>query len=202
MGIDGVPDDQDPLQPPVPSVTSLPPVSSTLTSSTSSTLSTPSTTTTTALTTTATQPPKATSTSPADGNLDDEQPGTSNGECRLLGPFALFVQAGLGAVAVLSLVFKRYRERPRRPVKVWFFDVSKQVLGSVLLHILNLLFSMFSSGNFELATVAQSAQYTGQFKETITAQVQEVDGHKPNPCSFYLINLAIDVSPGCALKGQ
>lgn len=97
--------------------------------------------------------------------------GDDNGECRLLGPFSLFIQAALGALALLSLVYKRWRERPQRPVKVWAFDVSKQVFGSAMLHLANLLMSLFSAGQLEIR------------KE-----------YKPNPCSFYLLNLGIDVS--------
>ena len=108
------------------------------------------------------------------------QAGAENGECRLLGPFALIVQAGLGVLALSSLVFKRWRERPRRPMKVWFFDVSKQVVGSVLLHLLNVLMSMISSEDYQLAGSAK--------------QVSGEDGRQPNPCSFYLINIAVDVS--------
>lgn len=98
---------------------------------------------------------------------DDED----NGECRLLGPFSLVVQAALGMLALLSLVYKRWRERPQRPVKVWAFDASKQVFGSSMLHLFNLLMSMFSAGQFEITSK-----------------------YKPNPCSFYLLNLGIDVS--------
>lgn len=189
MDIDGVPDEQEPIQPPVPSITGLPPAHTT------SSIPKSSTTKTVASPTTASIIPPPTTTAPAEKNPDEQQPGAANGECRLLGPFALFVQGGLGIFALLSLVIKRFRERPRRPVKVWFFDVSKQVIGSILLHVLNLLFSMFSSGNYELVSAAQSSSV--QFKDTITAQVQEIDGHKPNPCSFYLINLAIDVGIPC-----
>lgn len=105
----------------------------------------------------------------------DSHPGADNGECRLLGPFALIIQGSLGALALLSLVYKRWRERPQRPIKVWTFDVSKQVVGSMLLHIANLLMSMLSSG--ELATPTFKA-----------------NEYHANPCSFYLLNLAIDVS--------
>lgn len=94
-----------------------------------------------------------------------------NGECQLLGPFSLLIQAALGGLALLSLVYKRYRERPQRPLKIWVFDVSKQVFGSVMLHLANLVLSMFSAGHFEIT--------------------QE---YQPNPCSFYLLNLGIDVS--------
>ena len=103
----------------------------------------------------------------ADGTPDEE----GSSECRLLGPFSLLVQAALGALALLSLVYKRWRERPQRPVKVWAFDVSKQVFGSAMLHLANLLMSMFSAGQFEITST-----------------------YKPNPCSFYLLNLGIDVS--------
>ncbi|KAJ5169302.1 uncharacterized protein N7500_002085 [Penicillium coprophilum] len=95
------------------------------------------------------------------------------GECKLLGPFSVFVQIALGGLALLSLVFKRWRERPQRPVKVWAFDVSKQVFGSVMLHMLNLVMSMFSAGQLEIR-----------------------NSYKPNPCSFYLLNLGIDTTLG------
>lgn len=115
----------------------------------------------------------------AQGNpLDGEK---DNGECNLLGNFALIVQGALGLLAVSSLVVKRWRESPRRPVKIWFFDVSKQVFGSVLLHLANILMSMLSSGKFDVAA-----------KTTLAGTNEK--GDQPNPCSFYLLNLAIDVS--------
>lgn len=104
----------------------------------------------------------------------DAQAGAENGECRLLGPFALFIQGALGVLALGSLVFKRWRERPQRPFKIWAFDASKQVVGSSLLHIANLLMSMLSSGG--LTPTPRAGDY------------------QANPCSFYLLNLAIDVS--------
>ncbi|KAI9376496.1 vacuolar membrane protein-domain-containing protein [Aspergillus egyptiacus] len=123
-----------------------------------------------------TLPTPATST-PAAATYTPIGPGPSedvdNGECRLLGPFSLLVQASLGLLALLSLVYKRWRERPQRPVKVWAFDASKQVFGSSMLHLLNLLMSMFSAGQFEITSK-----------------------YKPNPCSFYLLNLGIDTTLG------
>ncbi|KAE8350241.1 Vaculolar membrane protein-domain-containing protein [Aspergillus coremiiformis] len=95
------------------------------------------------------------------------------GECRLLGPFSLLVQVALGALALLSLVYKRWGERPQRPLKVWAFDVSKQVFGSAMLHLANLLMSMFSAGQLEITSK-----------------------YKPNPCSFYILNLGIDTTLG------
>lgn len=96
-------------------------------------------------------------------------------ECHLLGPFALIIQGSLGLLALLSLVFKRWRERPQRPLKVWAFDASKQVVGSMLLHVANLLMSLLSSGK-------------------LAVTLENPDKFQANPCSFYLLNLAIDVS--------
>lgn len=107
---------------------------------------------------------------PVFSGTPDGEDSDSNGECQLLGPFSLLVQAALGALALLSLVYKRWKERPQRPLKIWSFDVSKQVFGSAMLHLANLLMSMFSAGQFEIR------------KE-----------YQPNPCSFYLLNLGIDV---------
>ncbi|QDS78175.1 hypothetical protein FKW77_005338 [Venturia effusa] len=110
----------------------------------------------------------------------------NSGECQLLGPFALLIQAALGILALSSLVFKRYRETPRRPIKVWAFDASKQVVGSMLLHLANLLMSMLSSGQLDIDQKAKQA----------AAFAQADEGRQPNPCSFYLLNLAIDTTIG------
>lgn len=115
--------------------------------------------------------------------LQEKEPGAENGECRLLGPFALMIQAGLGVLALLSLVWKRQRERPRRPVKVWLFDVSKQVFGSVLLHLLNLVMSEIpASKGYDIQAQAKN--------------IKDETGRRPNPCSFYLINIAVDTTIG------
>jgi hypothetical protein len=141
--------------------------------------------------TTASEVPASTSVATASSSPKD---GTNNGECQLLGPFAVIVQAALGLLALLSLVFKRWRERPQRPVKVWAFDASKQVFGSALLHLANLLMSMFSSGELASGLAKQAV-------DKISAEAQ----HQPNPCSYYLLNLGIDTTIGipiliCILK--
>jgi hypothetical protein len=112
-------------------------------------------------------------------------------ECHLLGSFALIVQGALGAVALLSLVVKRWREESKRPWKIWFFDVSKQVVGSMLTHILNLAMSML--GSVELIHAAKNAASKANAAD---AEGSNTQGERttPNPCSFYLLNLAIDVS--------
>jgi len=122
-----------------------------------------------------------------------KEPQPDTGECELLGKFAILVQGALGVLALLALVYKRWRERPQRPVKVWFFDASKQVVGSVLVHIANLLMSMLSSGQFSISLDASTVAQRG-LNSLVRRAVDGEEGYSPNPCSFYLLNLAIDVS--------
>jgi hypothetical protein len=44
--------------------------------------------------------------------------------------------------ALAALLVKRWQEVPKRPSRVWLFDVSKQVAGGVFLHLWNILFSL------------------------------------------------------------
>ncbi|KAI2636190.1 vacuolar membrane protein-domain-containing protein [Xylaria nigripes] len=125
-----------------------------------------------------------------DGTSSGGGGGGGEGECRLLGPFALFVQLALGGLALLSLVYKRWRERPQRPLKIWFFDVSKQVFGSVLVHIANIFMSMLTSGRFSIGLESTVAQTAARLLR------REQFPYVPNPCSFYLLNLAIDTTLG------
>ncbi|KAH6998282.1 vacuolar membrane protein-domain-containing protein [Ilyonectria sp. MPI-CAGE-AT-0026] len=124
--------------------------------------------------------PQATASSPSE-SIYDESPG----DCQLLGSFALIVQAALGGLALMSLVFKRWRERPQRPLKIWFFDVSKQVFGSVLVHMANIFMSMLTSGRFSV-----------QVDPSARNAARGDDDYTPNPCSFYLLNLGIDTTLG------
>jgi hypothetical protein len=122
-------------------------------------------------------------------------PPEDNGECKLLDGFAVFIQGALGLLALLALVYKRWRERPQRPFKIWFFDVSKQVVGSVLVHIANLVMSMLSSGQLSMKVDASVISGRGLGAALLGARDVDAQGkYKPNPCSFYLLNLAIDVS--------
>ncbi|KAL2271289.1 hypothetical protein VTJ83DRAFT_660 [Remersonia thermophila] len=144
------------------------------------------------------------------------------GDCSLLGPFAILVQLALGALALLSLVWKRWRERPQRPVRIWFFDVSKQVFGGVLVHAANVFMSLLTSGRFSIeaeADVVAATAVTRLARRAVNgvvrvglaatglAAVAKRDGeaatasgdgeeYVPNPCSFYLLNLAIDTTIG------
>jgi hypothetical protein len=58
--------------------------------------------------------------------------------CSLLGgDIGVLVQVILGLAFVFALFFKRWREKPRRPMLVWAFDASKQGVSGFLQHFIN-----------------------------------------------------------------
>jgi hypothetical protein len=77
------------------------------------------------------------------------------------------VQALLGLLVILSLVYKRHRESPKRPWEIWVFDVAKQLAGQMFVHGVNLLIS---------GVVAQIAS--------------------GNACVLYFLNILIDTTLG------
>jgi hypothetical protein len=71
----------------------------------------------------------------------------SNSKCEMFGGFGFFIQAVLGAAAFSILIVKRYIEKPRRPWKIWFYDVAKQIISSLVLHLFNLIISAILSSD-------------------------------------------------------
>ena len=69
-------------------------------------------------------------------------------------------------------------------------------MGSVLVHVANLLMSMLSSGQFSIKLDANSVsgRQLGALAMLGARDVHAQGKYRPNPCSFYLLNLAIDVS--------
>lgn len=51
------------------------------------------------------------------------------------------VQAALGILVILTLVYKRQRELQKRPWRIWLFDVSKQIVGQMFIHGTNVFLS-------------------------------------------------------------
>lgn len=119
----------------------------------------------------------STPTSPAAGPMTTDSPtlplpipDTDVKQCRLLGPTALVVQALMGVMVILSLVWKRNHESPRRPWRIWIFDVSKQVVGQIVVHLSNVFISDL---------VAHHSSN--------------------NPCTLYFLNVLVDTTVGVAL---
>jgi hypothetical protein len=71
----------------------------------------------------------------------------SNSKCEMFGGFGFLIQAILGAAAFSILIVKRYIEKPSRPWKIWFYDVAKQIISSVVLHLFNLIISAILSSD-------------------------------------------------------
>ncbi|KAI3616689.1 vacuolar membrane protein [Moniliophthora roreri] len=74
-------------------------------------------------------------------DADPQYPGVDNRSCQLLGPTALVVQGLMGILVIISLIYKRHREPHKRPWKIWLFDVSKQIVGQMFVHGVNVLIS-------------------------------------------------------------
>ena len=71
----------------------------------------------------------------------NETSSNEESKCEMFGGFGFLIQAILGAAAFSILILKRYLEKPRRPWKIWFYDVAKQIISSLVLHLFNLIIS-------------------------------------------------------------
>ena len=87
--------------------------------------------------------------------------------CEILGIKSIILQVFLALASFSTLIIKRYFERPQRPWKIWFFDVSKQICSAGTQHFLNLLVSSFVSTKSE-----------------------------SNDCKWYFINFLLDTTLG------
>lgn len=107
----------------------------------------------------------------SDNNNDDED---SDESCKLMDGFAIFIQLSLCFTALLTLLYKRSKESPRRPIQIWALDVSKQFAGAAMIHFINIGISYAAS---------QPANH----------------GRATNLCTWYFLNVAIDTTLGVFL---
>ena len=82
-------------------------------------------------------------------NTTDTDTDSSSEKCEMFGAFGVLIQTILGVLAFSILIVKRYVEKPRRPWKIWFYDVAKQVISSMFLHLFNLVLSAILSSDQE-----------------------------------------------------
>lgn len=79
--------------------------------------------------------------------------------CSLLeGSWALIAQILLGMIAFSSLIVKRARENPKRPLNIWLMDVSKQAISLFIAHTFAILAAMLTTSLTHLGT-SQCAWY-------------------------------------------
>lgn len=93
--------------------------------------------------------------------------------CQLFGFVSILTQLLMGVVVLVTLLYKRHQERPRRAWQIWMLDVSKQLTGQLFVHILNVMFSAVGTGQ---------------------------DGI--NPCSLYFLNILLDTTLGTWLNAH
>ncbi|KAI7871660.1 vacuolar membrane protein-domain-containing protein, partial [Spinellus fusiger] len=93
--------------------------------------------------------------------------------CKLMDGFAIFIQLCLAAAAFSTLILKRQRETPQRPVRIWAFDVSKQLVGGIVIHSLNVIAAYLFGTSLE--------------------------GDTSNPCVWYFLNILVDTTLGVVI---
>ncbi|AMD21144.1 HEL137Wp [Eremothecium sinecaudum] len=99
--------------------------------------------------------------------------------CELLGPVSLFIQVFMGIIGVSFLLLKREYEHPKRPWRVWLYDIGKQVTGAVGVHFFNVLTS-----------VSDAPMPYPKLKS------MQGDSNDDSECDWYFVNLLMDTTIG------
>ncbi|RLV93613.1 Vacuolar membrane protein [Spathaspora sp. JA1] len=113
-----------------------------------------------------------------------QEPEPDDGKCELIGTFSLLTQACLGLLCLSSLIIKRFYEYPiRRTWPVWVFDVAKQLIGALGVHIFNVLLSVAKTED----------DFTGQRQGKRRGNG---DSDTQDPCDWYFLNIVFDCTIG------
>lgn len=137
-------------------------------------------------------------------------------ECKLLsGEFAALLQVALGLIALSVLIVKRLREVPRRPLVVWAFDASKQMIGAGFAHVANLLIAILlysyedahASSDKSVDQVRGSLAPIARFYCSLLLLLRRAltprRGNLSCPlrqCAFYFVNFSLDTTFGVFLN--
>ncbi|KAG5416953.1 hypothetical protein I9W82_004584 [Candida metapsilosis] len=112
-------------------------------------------------------------------------PQDDDGKCELIGTFSLLTQAFLGFICLSSLIVKRFYEHPiRRTWPVWSFDVSKQLIGALGVHIFNVILSVLKTAPGLMLLSGDKPNY------------DDDDPDKDDPCDWYFLNIVFDCTIG------
>lgn len=103
------------------------------------------------------------------------------GKCQLLGPLSLMIQSLMGVLILMVLLLKRNYETPRRRLIIWWYDIIKQVGGSLTIHFLNIMLSIWKRDE----------------DQTCSIKIK-VPNDNPNDdqCDWYFLNLLMDTTVG------
>ncbi|KAI5953833.1 hypothetical protein CANMA_004671 [Candida margitis] len=112
-----------------------------------------------------------------------------DGKCELIGTFSLLTQAFLGFICLSSLIIKRFYEYPiRRTWPVWSFDVSKQLIGALGVHVFNVILSVLKTAPGLMMMYKKRSDKAGDGD----GGDSEVD----DPCDWYFLNIVFDCTIG------
>lgn len=118
------------------------------------------------------------------GNRPKHPDDGDDGKCELIGTFSLITQALLGVLCLSSLIVKRFYEYPlRRTWPVWFFDVMKQLIGALGVHVFNVFLSILKS------------KKDPSLKCTRNKDKDDTD-NSIDPCDWYFLNIVFDCTIG------
>lgn len=105
--------------------------------------------------------------------------------CRLLGPVSLTIQTLMGILVLLVLLLKRNVESPRRKLFVWIYDITKQIGGSMAIHMINIMISVWKRKSSD-----------GFIRFLL---MQDNDDSDNDQCDWYFVNLLMDTTVGIPL---
>lgn len=93
---------------------------------------------------------------------------TAPSECVLIGGAGWYVQGLLGILSFATLVVKRQMECPKRSWMIWSLDASKQAIGALFAHLMNM----------------------------VSAASQAALSVKGDSCEWYWLNIVLDATLG------
>ncbi|KAG2207312.1 hypothetical protein INT46_004773 [Mucor plumbeus] len=93
--------------------------------------------------------------------------------CQLLDGFGILIQFLLAFTALITLIYKRSKETPQRPMQIWALDISKQFFGAGMIHFINIAISYSAS--------------------------KPISGPTTNLCVWYFLNVGVDTTFGILL---
>lgn len=117
-------------------------------------------------------------------------------KCELVSTFLLLTQATLGLLCLSCLIVKRFYERPlRRTWPVWAFDVLKQLIGAMGLHVCNVVLSIVKGGGGGGALAVAAAVAAAALRGGLAA-VDAPNALGDDPCDWYFLNIVFDCTIG------
>ena len=91
--------------------------------------------------------------------------------CNLFGGFGIFVQFILGLLSFSALIVKKLMDKNQRTWTVWSMDAGKQAASAAMTHLFNLIAAWAIERTHELS----------------------------NACTWYFLNICVDVVLGMAI---